>query len=121
MKQIILNDSEILCDKCKGERFFSNEVKNSLGETIAIDSYFCYECFGTGKLDWIETIIGKRPFRMFFKNSSNDTIYLNNIDMEILPERYVIVPFDKDFVNRSKSLVRELCSLICQGKLTFRD
>jgi len=42
---------EVICDECDGNK--SNLVDNFY--------YFkCNKCHGTGKLDWIENIVGKR-------------------------------------------------------------
>ena len=47
---------EVKCKKCKGKGLVKvNALKNKL-------ECMCPKCFGTGKLDWIEVVIGKRGF-----------------------------------------------------------
>lgn len=46
-----LNPGDILCYNCNGSKVDSD----TLGH------YFCKVCHGTGKLDWIENIVGKEP------------------------------------------------------------
>jgi len=41
----------VICDKCKG----SGEIVTNKGLTKRI----CYRCYGTGKLTWLENILGK--------------------------------------------------------------
>jgi DnaJ-class molecular chaperone len=55
---IYLNEGEEFCRKCDGKgrifdkrRYFSN-VK-------IVKSLICSTCLGTGKLDWIEKVVGK--------------------------------------------------------------
>ena len=50
-----LNPGDIKCPDCKGTGFnidFVNEIIRYNG---------CLKCCGTGKLDWIEAIVGKKP------------------------------------------------------------
>lgn len=44
--EIELEDGEVICPKCKGH-------------SPDYYSRYCNRCFGVGKLDWIEMIIGK--------------------------------------------------------------
>lgn len=44
-----LNDGEVICSHCKGTR---KEYPSPITRK-------CSKCFGEGKLDWIENIIGK--------------------------------------------------------------
>ena len=47
-----LGKGEEYCDKCGGDCF----IEIGGGELL-----FCERCQGTGKLDWIEKICGKKP------------------------------------------------------------
>ena len=52
-----LNPGEILCDGCEGVG--KHSYKKSYGFT-RYEIIECNICKGTGKLDWIETIVGKK-------------------------------------------------------------
>ena len=64
IKTIILNEEEgeIICPKCKGNCIiFTGKLSVSDFDKVPIeDTVICPKCFGTGKLDWIENILGKR-------------------------------------------------------------
>lgn len=47
---IELKEGEVLCDRCLGEPFLCK--LDSVG--------ICSKCWGTGKLDWIESCTGKQ-------------------------------------------------------------
>ena len=68
-----LKQGEVICSKCNGS---GNQAKWD-----QIPDYKCYlecdKCHGSGKLDWIENIVGKKPptikdyqidFRMFYSS-----------------------------------------------------
>jgi len=65
-----LEETDILCDKCDG---------------YGIDKYFkaknqfvhCDKCHGTGKLDWIENIVGKNKK----KNELKPGVYIKEVDL----------------------------------------
>lgn len=44
--KVPLNDGEIYCDLCKQNGRYVNEM--------------CPKCKGTGKLDWVENVVGKK-------------------------------------------------------------
>lgn len=48
-----LKESEIICDKCKGS---GNSISHHL----------CSKCWGDGKMDWIENIVGKKQSKFYF-------------------------------------------------------
>ena len=48
MKDIKLEEGEIICDNCHGK-------SKSFGESFTV----CMKCWGTGKLDWVEACVGK--------------------------------------------------------------
>ena len=45
-----MKDWEVVCDKCSGT---GKEKSKPFGET-------CHKCWGEGKLDWVENMIGER-------------------------------------------------------------
>jgi len=49
-----LEEYEIICPKCNGSGL--DQTRDQTG----INKYHCQKCNGTGRLDWIENIIGKR-------------------------------------------------------------
>jgi len=77
-----LNPGEVICPKCNGNMvyYFQNISEIKFGKTIQkvpgkIEAVNCSKCFGSGKLDWVEVIVGKRydPYSMPFirKNIQN--------------------------------------------------
>jgi len=63
-----LESGEVICDKCNGEIFVDNDN--------GID--ICSKCLGSGKLDWIEKIVGKKPPLIWGQRT---TALLNNINI----------------------------------------
>lgn len=51
---ICLEEWEMLCDKCNGLRYSREN---------GIRGIRCPECQGTGKVDWLENILGKAPMK----------------------------------------------------------
>ena len=51
-----LKTGEVVCDECKGNGSFYVAP-----QSVSASSYRtnCYKCHGTGKLDWIENVVGK--------------------------------------------------------------
>jgi len=67
---------KVICSKCGGEG----------GE--------CSKCFGAGKLDWIENVVGRKGYRI------KPGVYVTEVDLSYyLPER----PYTFAGFNRSKS------------------
>lgn len=64
---------EVKCKKCKGEgrviynKLIVKEVNSLLSSSLEC---MCPKCFGTGKLDWIEVVTGKRGFSSSTSSSS---------------------------------------------------
>ena len=48
MKVINLKPGEVICNECNGTGLKTNQVYHP-----------CPKCYGTGKLDWIENIVGR--------------------------------------------------------------
>jgi len=56
--EINLKDGEVICPECKGHSY--NDY-----------SRYCHRCFGAGKLDWIDMIVGKEhPYGSSSKSST---------------------------------------------------
>jgi len=56
--KIKLKEGEVICDKCNGT---GGEYQDpNVGPKMS--NYFikCDKCYGSGKLDWIENIVGKK-------------------------------------------------------------
>lgn len=54
MKKLTLG--EVKCKKCGGKGLVAvNDLPKPL-------ECMCPKCFGTGKLDWVEVVVGKRGF-----------------------------------------------------------
>jgi hypothetical protein len=53
-----LNPSDKICDECNGTGYIIAEKRTDGGTIAAI----CRVCDGDGKFDWVEIIVGKKPF-----------------------------------------------------------
>lgn len=51
-EEIHLKEGEVICSKCDGSGY-ARDDSNFVGYN------FCSKCFGEGKLDWIDNILGK--------------------------------------------------------------
>jgi len=64
---MLLNEGEVICDKCNGTGFWE---KNGLQ---------CYKCLGKGKLDWVTNVMGRRaPLVINWGTSSMSSISSSN-------------------------------------------
>jgi len=54
---------EVLCDECGGRGWKHGEMVEYSTMQPGVTAS-CKKCRGTGKLDWIERIVGKRPHRL---------------------------------------------------------
>ena len=52
-----LKEGEIICSKCEGVGY-TDKIKSN---NAIIFKNKCSKCLGTGKLDWIENVVGKKP------------------------------------------------------------
>jgi hypothetical protein len=52
-----LEEGELICSKCNGVGFL-NKIES---ENTSIYKDTCPKCQGSGKLDWIENVMGKKP------------------------------------------------------------
>jgi hypothetical protein len=55
-----LKEGEEFCPLCKGRGRVVGAI-NERFPSCARPALFCHKCLGTGKLDWIEKVIGKKP------------------------------------------------------------
>jgi len=63
-ENIEIKPSEIVCDKCNGvgnlTKIIEYEIRGMIHRVPGIIEYeLCPKCNGSGKLDWIEQIVGK--------------------------------------------------------------
>jgi len=57
------HDVELIkCNKCNGVGFVRHEAVDISNGTLVQRNGICTKCYGKGKLDWIEYIIGVKPF-----------------------------------------------------------
>ena len=59
-----LKKGEVICSKCKGIGLVF-KIKSNKGIIFKNE---CPKCQGTGKLDWIENVVGKKP--MYYDGTS---------------------------------------------------
>lgn len=57
MSNIELKDGEVVCPKCNGNTLNNDPYYDSKD----YETWYCDKCNGTGKLDWVENIVGKKP------------------------------------------------------------
>jgi hypothetical protein len=56
LEDIVLNEGEMICDKCEG----TGKESNTSASTLY--SRFCKKCLGSGKVDWVDNAMGgKKP------------------------------------------------------------
>jgi hypothetical protein len=72
-----LKEGEVICNKCDGEGVILHYIPEVM-------DYTCPKCQGCGKLDWIENVVGKRSFCVFFGNPDSpvDLYYSGNITLK---------------------------------------
>lgn len=94
-----LNPGEIICDKCNGRGLtYTPSSKFSITGHMSGDQYKCIKCKGTGKLDWIENIVGKKKsFEAGYYKTDTDldlSVFLNGPKILLPPGTYYIDPDD---------------------------
>ena len=82
--EIQLEEGEVICDRCQGTCHEPNSNDND-----ELCTEICGKCFGHGKLDWIENIIGKvrkiLSADWSFSSSANvKTIFSSNMEKELM-------------------------------------
>jgi len=72
---------EMICPKCNGECQIEIELFKSVDGHIVKMFDICSKCFGAGKLDWIENILGKREKPSAIEFLENFYYPCTNIDV----------------------------------------
>jgi hypothetical protein len=63
---MVLNEGEVICDKCNGTGFW---------EENGLRGHQCYKCLGKGKLDWVTNVMGgHKPFVAHWGTSGSPSI-----------------------------------------------
>ena len=88
MKKLKLGPGEYKCKLCKGKGKIPAEKNPECIIGIVGQLTTCPECQGTGKLDWIENVIGKKKPVMFqFGTDSSASVSCQHeIDSKIIEE-----------------------------------
>jgi len=64
-----LEEGEMVCDKCEGK---GGNAYNQPSDDLTKPQWVrCQKCQGTGKVDWIENVVGKKPPDMFGSSSTS--------------------------------------------------
>ena len=59
-----LQEGEVICNRCNGRRVIRTDKPSSWRVLFKEVEEVCPKCWGEGKLDWVENVVGKpRPFR----------------------------------------------------------
>ena len=86
-----LEPGDIVCDQCKGIGHPNNNKIDYNSSYYFNSPHVCDKCNGTGKLDWIEAIVGKHKSKQFKVNwSTSEQLYghdINPIGMEKLSKQ----------------------------------
>ncbi len=99
MSNITLKDGEVVCDRCGGN-----------------NGWWCPKCFGSGKLDWVENIVGKigPVFHVHFDAVHFDAISCKSVDF---PQAWrkevadgIAKEIDKQILERIKESMNIKCS-----------
>jgi len=60
---VFIGDSESDCPRCKGKGRYTEYFYDIVGFSGCVswkEKVFCKKCNGTGKLDWVEKVVGKK-------------------------------------------------------------
>lgn len=74
----ILENGDVECEKCGGKGRYSNHLFHNI----------CTYCLGTGRLDWIEHIVGKNNLQfknITIVNRGKKEIFINELSLTIRP------------------------------------
>ena len=68
---MLLNEGEVICDKCNGTGFW---------EETGLRGHQCYKCLGKGKLDWVTNVMGgrRKPLVAHWGTSSASSLSSSN-------------------------------------------
>jgi len=98
MSRLKINPGEYICSKCKGKRKIPIEEDHTRLIGIIGTKVTCPTCHGTGKLDWIEKIVGKKQPR-------NISLKLLMQDMAKEAAQRLVEDIDKEFLD---SILKEI-------------
>ena len=87
-----LKPGEVVCNRCNG----SGKYPSSNNSSTCIDSYKCFKCHGTGKLDWIENIVGKK----FSKPILNEWFSVSNANPTKAKFGQIYLNLDNNIISR---------------------
>lgn len=87
-----LKPGEIICDECLGT-----------GESIAY--HLCPKCHGSGKLDWVEAVVGKKPKADIFNGVTWMAPDKSHPSSPQIGQAYINTNNDKTYVYDGKSWV----------------
>jgi len=62
-----LKPGELICDQCKGN-----------GDSITYNP--CSKCLGSGKLDWIENVVGKKYNESWFHGQGQKKLWVVRVE-----------------------------------------
>ena len=68
-----LEEGEVICSKCEGVGFV-DKIKS---DNTSLYKGSCPKCHGTGKLDWIENVLGKKPDHHSSSSSGTSSLSMN--------------------------------------------
>lgn len=57
MNKLTLDEGEVECDRCEGTGSTKHHNLRTISDNLMT---MCPKCFGIGKLDWIEVVVGKK-------------------------------------------------------------
>ncbi len=91
-----LKEGEMICRQCKGH----GEIIKKIDDIDRILKT-CNKCFGTGKLDWIENIVGKDPYN--FLDDPDIQAHMKKLCIDSFKELSEVQPMpDNIFTTRVK-------------------
>ena len=66
IKNLKLNDGEIICPQCNGTGEPNNNMIKAHEIRYDLVPLHCDKCYGNGKLNWVENIVGKKHKRSLY-------------------------------------------------------
>jgi len=85
-----LEPGEVICDQCKGTGHPNNNEIDYNDKFYFNVPHACDKCNGSGKLDWIENIVGKNPRKLTgdwtIEWSTSEQLYGSNLEKDIVDQ-----------------------------------
>ncbi len=97
-----IKDGEIECDNCEGRGQFFYPAKSITGSSHYSK---CSKCKGTGKLDWVENIVGKKDVESIL---DYNTVTASSIKTYVDDKITFSEPMKEEIVNTVLEKVSEL-------------